>query len=118
MQNLRQPRKLDKGDRQISVRSVVFPPEGIYIYIERAKTVVEKVRLKLKSAKDFYLMNVSFTFFDVSEQFSYYYTDFFGLAKYDIPLLWSIHRQLSSRYSSKQIPASCISTAASLPTKR
>ena len=42
MQNLRQPQKLDKGDRQISGRSVVFRPEGVYIYIERAKTAVEK----------------------------------------------------------------------------
>ena len=33
---------LTKGDRQISGRSVVFRPEGVYIYIERAKTAVEK----------------------------------------------------------------------------
>ena len=30
------------GDRQISIRSVVLRPEGVYIYVERAKTAVEK----------------------------------------------------------------------------
>ena len=42
MQNLRQPRYFDKGDRQIHGRSVVFRPEGVYEYGERKETAVEK----------------------------------------------------------------------------
>ena len=42
MQNLRQPRCFDKGDRQICGRSGVFRPEGVYEYVERKETAVEK----------------------------------------------------------------------------
>ena len=86
MQNLRQPQKLDKGDRQISGRSVVFRPEGVYIYIERAKTAVEKDH-KFKEIRRISTLNcLIYGFFRVLRRFLFF-SVFFGLTKCDIPNL-------------------------------
>ena len=63
MQNLRQPRFFDKGDRQIPGRSVVVRPEGVYEYVERKETAVEKDHLKRKKSGGFQPISVFFTSF-------------------------------------------------------
>ena len=47
-----------------------------------------KSPIKFEIRKDFFLLTVSFTFFDVFETVFYYFSDFFGLAKCDIPILF------------------------------
>ena len=76
MQNLRQPQKLDKGDRQISGRSIVFRPEGVYIYIERAKTAVEKDH-KFKEIRRISTLNrLIYVFLPYFEEFFNIYRSF------------------------------------------
>ena len=85
MQNLRQPLKLDKGDRQISGRSVVFRPEGVYIYIERAKTAVEKDH-KFKEIRRISTLNcLIYVFLPYFEEFFNIYRSFSVLPNVTAP---------------------------------
>ena len=86
----------DKGDRQISGRSVVLRPEGVYEYVERKETAVEKDHLKRKKSGGFQPISVSFATLLLALRLFYFFPVFFGLTKCDSPFFVKMCKECNS----------------------